>query len=236
MQTPELLVVDDFLDEQTWDKILNQAQVDAWTQTETDDRYWHITDGPNYKGIKRFLKQAPYNDNFDLWFQAIHEFSSKCEAAQPYVKKYTDIAMRCHAYPVGSKNPWHMDLGATTYTYYLHKEWEINWDSTLLVLPKGSVDFKQKMPLLPGTVQHDSYKDLVSLELFEQKEKNKNLIEHGLGTFVSPKPNRLVLINGGTVHGITRVDPDAGQNMRVTLTGFYNMFSKDLVKNNDLIA
>jgi len=230
MQTPELLVVDDFLNEVTWNALLNQAQVDAWSQTEVDDRYWHITDGPNYKGQKRFSSGTPFNDNFDLWFEAIERFSSTCTEAEPFVKGYKDIAMRCHAYPVGSKNPWHMDLGATTYTYYLHKEWEINWDSTLLVLPKGSVDFKQKMPLLPGTVQYDSYKDLVSLELFEQKEKNRNLIEYGMGTFVSPKPNRLVLIKGGTVHGVTRVDPDAGQNMRVTLTGFYNMFNRAVVK------
>ena len=96
---------------------------------------------------------------------------------------------------------------------------------------KGSVEFKQKMRLLPGTVQYDSYKDLVSLELFEQEEKNSNIIEYGMGTFVSPKPNRLVLINSSTVHGITRVDPDAGQNIRLTLTGFYNIFSKDIIKN-----
>jgi hypothetical protein len=230
MQTPELLVVDNFLNEVTWNAILNQAQVDTWTQTEPDDRYWHITDGPNYKGRKRFSSEAPFNDNFDLWFDAIEKFSKDCKEAEPYVKGYKDIAMRCHAYPVGSKNPWHMDLGATTYTYYLHKEWEINWDSTLLVLPKGSVDFKQKMPLLPGTVQYDSYKDLISLELFEQKEKNRNLIKYGMGTFVSPKPNRLVLIKGGTVHGVSRVDPDAGQNMRLTLTGFYNLFSKRVIK------
>lgn len=230
MQTPELLVVDDFLDQDTWDKILNQAQLDAWTQTEVDDRYWHITDGPNYKGQKRFLSQGPFDDNFDLWFSAIQEFSDNCEAAKPFVKNYKDIAMRCHAYPVGSKNPWHMDLGATTYTYYLHKKWEINWDSTLLVLPKGSVDFKQPLKVLPGTKRYDSYRDLVSLELFEQEEKNRNLIEYGMGTFVSPKPNRLVLINGGTVHGVSRVDSDAGQNMRVTLTGFYNLFNKQVVK------
>ena len=229
MQTPELLVVDDFLDEETWDKILNQSQVDAWTQTETDDRYWHITDGPNYKGIKRFLKQAPYNDNFDLWFQAIHEFSSKCEAAQPYVKKYTDIAMRCHGYPVGSKNPWHMDMGFVTYSYYLHKHWQINWDSTLLVLPKGSVEYRQMLLKLEGTKQKDTYAGTGALEMFEQAEKTKNLMDYGMGTFISPKPNRLVLINKNVVHGITRVDKDAGENVRLTLTGFFNFFDKQVV-------
>jgi hypothetical protein len=40
-----------------------------------------------------------------------------------------------------------------------------------------------------------------------------------MGIFISPKPNRLVLINKGVLHGITRVDADAGENVRVTLTG-----------------
>lgn len=230
LQTPEVLVVDDFLEESVRDKIFNQVQFDKWTQTETDDRYWHITDGPNYKGTKRFLKDGPFDDNYDLWFTAIKQFADHCDAAQGFVKGYKDIACRCHAYPVGSKNPWHTDLGYTTYTYYLHKHWEINWDSTLLVLPKNSVNYKQALKPMPGTKRYDTYKDLVGLELFEQSEKNQPIIEYGLGTFVSPKPNRLILINGGVVHGVTRVDPDAGQNLRVSLTGFFNLFDKRVVK------
>ena len=58
------------------------------------------------------------------------------------------------------------------------------------------------------------------MEMFEQSSKFQSIIDHGLGIFVSPKPNRLVLINKNVIHGITRVDPDAGQNSRVTLTGF----------------
>lgn len=230
MKTPEVLVVDDFLAEEDWDKILNQVQLDKWSVTEVDDRYWHITDGPNYKGQKRFLKDAPFNDNFDIWFKSLKTFVDNCEDAKPFVEGYVDFAMRCHAYPVGSKNPWHTDLGATTYTYYLHKEWAINWDSTLLVLPKDSVKYKQAMKVLEGTKRYDSYNDLVSLELFQQKEKFAPLLEHGMGYFVSPKPNRLILINKNTVHGVTRVDPDAGQNLRITLTGFFNFFSKELIK------
>jgi len=66
--------------------------------------------------------------------------------------------------------------------------------------------------------------------MFEQSEKQKNLIDYGLGTFVSPKPNRLVLIGKNVVHGITRVDKDAGENVRLTLTGFFNFFQKQVVK------
>jgi hypothetical protein len=231
MNTPELLVVDDFLPQEDWDRIYNQVQLDEWTQTQTDDRYWHMTDGPNYKNTKRFLRDAPFNDNFDPWFTAIKTFADTCEEAQAFVKGYTDIAMRCHAYPVGSKNPWHSDMGGVTYSYYLHKHWEINWDSTLLVLPKGSIEYKQMLKKLPGTKQYDTYKGTGSLELFEQSEKQKNILDYGLGTFVSPKPNRLVLINKNVIHGITRVDPDAGQNLRISLTGFFNFFKQQVVSN-----
>lgn len=227
----ELLVVDDFLSQEDWDKVHNQVQCDEWTQSQTDDKYWHITDGANYKARKRFTKDAPFDDNYDPWVDAIKKFADTCEQAQEFVKGYKDIAIRCHGYPVGSKNPWHIDMGTVTYSYYLHKQWQINWDSTLLVLPRGSVEYKQMMRKLPGTKQHDTYKFSGTLEMFEQAEKQKNLIEYGLGTFVSPKPNRLVLIGKNVVHGITRVDSDAGENIRLSLTGFFNFFNAQMVKN-----
>jgi Rps23 Pro-64 3,4-dihydroxylase Tpa1-like proline 4-hydroxylase len=229
MKTPEVLVVDDFLPQESWDRLLNQVQCDEWTQSQTDDKYWHITDGANYKASKRFLRDAPFNDNYDIWADAIKTFADTCEEAQEYIAGYTDIAMRCHGYPVGSKNPWHTDMGGVTYSYYLHKHWQINWDSMLLVLPKDSVEYKQIMRKLPGTRQQDTYRSTGTLEMFEQAEKQKGLIEHGMGYFVAPKPNRLVLINKNVVHGITRVDKDAGENVRLTMTGFFNFFKAQVV-------
>jgi hypothetical protein len=229
LKTPEVLVVDDFLSKVYWDRLYNQVQLDEWTQSQTDDKYWHITDGPNYKASKRFLKDTPFNDNYDIWAECIKAFADYCEEAQDFVKGYTDIAMRCHGYPVGSKNPWHMDMGFVTYSYYLHRHWQINWDSTLLVLPKGSVEYRQMLLKLEGTKQKDTYAGTGALEMFEQAEKTKNLMDYGMGTFISPKPNRLVLINKNVVHGITRVDKDAGENVRLTLTGFFNFFDKQVV-------
>lgn len=229
MQTPEILVVDDFLADESWDRLHNQVQCDEWTQSQADDKYWHITDGPNYKASKLFLRDYPFDNNYDIWATAIKTFADDCAEAQDFVAGYTDIAMRCHGYPVGSKNPWHTDMGGVTYSYYLHKHWQINWDSTLLVLPRGSVEYKQIMRKLPGTKQIDTYRGTGTLEMFEQAEKQKNLIDYGIGTFISPKPNRLVLIGKNVVHGITRVDKDAGENVRLTLTGFFNFFDAQVV-------
>jgi len=220
MQTPEVLVVDDFLSIVDRDRIFNQVQVDKWRPSEVDDKYWHMTDGANYKGVKRWHSERPYNNNSEIWFENFTRFLDNCAAAKLFATRYSNIAMQCHGYPVNSKNPWHHDLGFTTYSYYLHKHWQINWDGTLLVIPKSAqVEYQQQLTLLSNTVQNDSYTDICPMEMFEQADKVKNIISHGMGIFISPKPNRLVLINKGVLHGITRVDADAGENVRVTLTG-----------------
>ena len=171
LNTPEVIVIDDFLPEEIQDRILNQVQVDKWQSTLVDDKFWHMTDGINYKGPKRWYSDAPFNDNYDLWFDNLSKFLDTAKNINHVVPGIEDgifdIALRCHAYPVGSKNPWHFDLGFSTYTYYLHKNWQANWDSTLLVLPEGSVDFEQVLPLKEGTVHYDSYADLESpMEMF----------------------------------------------------------------------
>ena len=53
LDTPELLMVDDFLPQDVWDKIYNQVQADNWSTSAVEDKYWHITDGPNYKNQKK---------------------------------------------------------------------------------------------------------------------------------------------------------------------------------------
>ena len=222
MKTPEVLVVDDFLPIDVWDKIFNQVQVDRWRQSEIDDKFWHMTDGANYKGVKRWYNERPYKDNSELWFEHFTAFLDNCPDSKDFVnEKYYNIAMQCHGYPVGSKNPWHTDLGYSTYTYYLHKKWQINWDSTLLIIPmEAKLEYEQLLKLDKNSVHTDSYaKDNMPMEMFEQSKKFSSIIEYGRGIFVSPKPNRLVLINKNVIHGVTRVDSDAGENVRVSLTG-----------------
>jgi hypothetical protein len=89
------------------------------------------------------------------------------------------------------------------------------------------------LTLEKGSVHHDCYTSTNSpMEMFQQKEKYQSIIDHGLGFFVSPKPNRLILINKKVVHGITSVDKDAGENMRVSLTGM--VMESDWKETNDL--
>ena len=41
------------------------------------------------------------------------------------------------------------------------------------------------------------------------------------GIFVSPLPNRLVLLKGGTLHSVARISSEAGTNFRRSIAGFF---------------
>jgi hypothetical protein len=43
----------------------------------------------------------------------------------------------------------------------------------------------------------------------------------GVGTWIMPKTNRLVLMAPGVYHSINRVDDDAGDHVRCSVVGFY---------------
>lgn len=87
------------------------------------------------------------------------------------------------------------------------------------MIPKGEVDYTQTMKLNDETVGLDSYSNQnTPMAMFEQHKKYEEIMEYGRGFFVSPKPNRLVIINKNIVHGINRVDADA-DNIRLSLGG-----------------
>jgi Rps23 Pro-64 3,4-dihydroxylase Tpa1-like proline 4-hydroxylase len=44
----------------------------------------------------------------------------------------------------------------------------------------------------------------------------------GAGRFIAPKPNRLVVIAGGTCHRISPVTTSAGDHVRCTVAGFFH--------------
>ena len=53
------------------------------------------------------------------------------------------------------------------------------------------------------------------------------LDEFGMGTYISPLPNRMAFTSGSVWHNISRVDQAAGDNVRCSVVAF---FMKDKVE------
>jgi len=55
----------------------------------------------------------------------------------------------------------------------------------------------------------------------DNDDANELLMKGGFGSFVVPKPNRIVVIKGGTPHSIAKVAAAAGRNARASVGGFF---------------
>ena len=56
-------------------------------------------------------------------------------------------------------------------------------------------------------------------DLLVQSPADSREVDRGI--FVSPLPNRLVLLKGGTLHSVARISSEAGENFRRSIAGFF---------------
>lgn len=107
-------------------------------------------------------------------------------------------------YPQQTGLSWHMDGGryAGAYIYYAHRVWNAQWGGELLLadLPPGR------------RLVRDHLDNALESEL---------ILDRGVGRYIMPKPNRLVVLRGGVLHQLRKVDPAAGDHVRCTIGGFF---------------
>ncbi len=184
------------------------------------NRVWHPLSGMALlTGPKSFGETGkpgpryPTNTPYDRFFAAVErqidviaDFLALGVAEVRYV-------MSAYLYRSGWGLPWHEDIGAEqeykgAFTYYLHDRWRGNWGGELMILADerltspttASVD----LAFAQGTGLHAP-----------------SHVENGVGTFIFPKSNRLVVMRPKVLHAVNSVADFAGENMRFSLAGFY---------------
>ena len=130
-------------------------------------------------------------------------------------------------YQPGQGLVWHRDSEDNTgsWVYYAHDQWNIEWGGELLLahtldLPREYGVYFHRLsatPELPEPIPWQTHLD--------NEDANRLLLEGGFGSYVAPKPNRLVLIKGGTPHAIAKVLPAAGRHLRASIGGFFKKTS-----------
>lgn len=161
----------------------------------------------------------PYSLGIDYFFQNILKNIKIFELYIGEHKKAWDFFFcRPYLYPRETNLDWHTDgkYGITgAYVYFAHKQWSSNWGGELLIDSKfvKSTDYPTK------EIYRDKYEQ-VSYAL--DNSKIKKIIENpGYGSFIYPKPNRLVIFKPFLWHKICEINKNAGENYRLSLTGFF---------------
>ncbi|MBI3297799.1 MAG: 2OG-Fe(II) oxygenase [Elusimicrobia bacterium] len=179
--------------------------------------------GPVYLS-ERVTEDQPYKPyptglGIDLLFKKVR---AEAEAFKPWIgtqgKDWDYFSARPYLYPAGTGLSWHDDslsyIGA--FAYYGHPEWNIQWGGELLIAAeKPRIGAYPKRPVV-GAPEGK----MIGFHL-DNAGQNERLLGPGLGTYVQPKPNRLVLIGRGISHTIKKTEADAGDRARASVTGFF---------------
>ncbi|PRP92345.1 hypothetical protein ENSA5_49760 [Enhygromyxa salina] len=222
---PSFRVIDDFLDEDAWTEVWSHFQfVDLLPVTRSRGA-WKLDDGVPLGGQEirthgrdpaarhddadphRYPSETPID-------RVIHALLTRPELHEGLVSdSWASVSARPYVYPHGTALSWHVDdhaLYAGAFVYYAHPHWNAHWGGELLIgelgEPEGEDPDDDELPIM-------GYR-------FETEDYSERLLDMGCGSFVMPKPNRLVVL-AGAPHMISRVSSAAGHNVRASVAGFF---------------
>lgn len=119
------------------------------------------------------------------------------------------FTLRGFEYPGGSDLTWHVDANGRSgaFSYYIHPFWRLEWGGALLITEAASEALDRVLE--PSSTSEPSAGAMVLERL---------VADNGIGYFVSPKPNRLVVMKSGVLH---RVDRVRAAVVRRSVSGFF---------------
>lgn len=219
------IVIDDLLDKEVFDKL--HLQIDSLAYVPLvygDDKVYKSNCGDIYKNDKKYWYDKPEESPkyIQLFMEAIHG-AGKTEAKNVILGEFTNFGMFVTAYRQGAELSWHIDgydfKGA--YSYYAHKEWGHSWGGNLMLAdPKTTYNvFTDPGPDIKiEGMYHWAGR---TVHWFDLKKESKEVQNPGIGTYVAPLPNRLVISKCRVVHKVEKITPSAGDNHRISMTGFF---------------
>lgn len=197
----KLVVVDNLIEEDHYKLIWEYTQKENYSMPHTGgwQKVWRLNDaipmgGPEYK-----LSEKPFSNEMNLVLAYVEALSKHCSEQ---LGDWNEIVLRSYLYPRGTKLSWHNDGVYTgAMVIYTHPKWESTWGGELMVAEtKGNVEAS---PHIDHSVE------------------NEFLGQFGMGTYITPKPNRAIVTRGDIWHQINRVDADAGDNIRTSIVAFF---------------
>lgn len=211
---PSFRVIDDFLGEPEWAALWSHFQFAELLPVTRTRGAWKLDDGVPLGGAEIRTKSASYPSDTPI-DHVIRALMDRPELHAGLVRDGWDrISARAYVYPRETGLSWHVDdheLYAGAFIYYAHPIWNAHWGGELLIA--------ELEPEPPDPDPEDEELPIMAYR-FETEAYSARLLEMGCGSFVMPKPNRLVLL-GGAPHMIARVSPAAGHNVRASVAGFF---------------
>ena len=216
-------IYDDFLPKNAFDALLHNATLDAYSIVHRDEwrKPWRLGDGMPLHGATTYYRpdaslyeehetsRYPTETPLDAFIDAVNGVAQ--EAVDVVGDAWTGLTVTPWIYPLGCGQSLHRSGEDSTgsYAYFIHAEWNFHWGGQLLILD----------PRTAGG--DDPSRSSWYLHWLSDKDEKRAGMDPGLAVSVLPKPNRLVFIAPSAYQMITRVDVNAGNHARITLSGHF---------------
>lgn len=182
------------------------------------DHAWRLEDGKPLLG-PHFETHPPHLDSpSGLHYPTgypidavLREIISVLPQLLPWIgeqgRDWTNIAATPSVYPAGTALSWHQDTSkySGAFIFYAHLDWNVQWGGELLIASRDAVE-------PPSEPQFR----------FDNEAFSEWLLARGIGHFVLPKPNRMVVLSPESRHMVTPVRRAAGRHVRASVAGFFD--------------
>lgn len=211
-KTDKFVIYDEVLPTDQFNLVWQYAQRENYSTPLSSGNWlkvWRLNDG-QCLGTKTYdQSDKPFNNALDALLPLFIEIA---KMNPEIITPWQDFALRTYLYPQGTKLSWHDDSRVYTgaLTYYIHPKWSASWGGELMVAE------------VPKVIEAP-----VNGPHLDQEWEDEHLSAIGVGQWILPKPNRLVIMKSGVMHSINRVDITAGNNARCAIVGFFKKDAKE---------
>lgn len=215
----EYTVIDNVLDESQFSALWAEVQgLDFFHHTGLWNKVWQLTDPPTVSSSSFYLSQQQFSAPIQ---SIVEQFKNAIDSSGYYGsigKEWDDISFTIYLNGRGSRLLTHADYPtyAGAAVYYIHPYWSSTWGGELV---------------FPDVPPHEivGSTNPINGPLY-RKTEDTTFTKTGTGRYVTPTPNRMVLIRPRVWHRTNPVDVDAGNHLRVSISAFLlrqNTSSKD---------
>jgi len=230
VQESYFIVIDDVLPDLERDSLWNYFQLQPFQRVDAlgMQGQWPLEDsgvlrGPTVGWEQAWDAQYPTKSPIDDVMRAVVEAAPAFAATIGERGRDWTVFNACATLTAaGQGRLWHRDGDDDrgSWVYYAHPEWNIEWGGELFIAPDT------ELPAELGVYLHrlrpmDDRPTVPWKSHLDNADASRMLMERGMGSFVLPKPNRLVVVKGSAPRSLAKVRLSAGRHVHATLGGVF---------------
>jgi len=215
----DFVIIDDLLDNSSFAQLYAAMSHMEFKRTSAASwsKVYHPVDGEPLETAAYSTNRIDAQQTSSCPLQIVSSAVSTVLEAQNHLGLHPQLPFfaRGCIHPAGSGLSWHRDGDHTvgSFVYFAHRRWSAWWGGELMIAQRPSAKaFRNVISREESRSIHATFAPEIMDEL---------LLDQGIGTFIAPKPNRLVLMNQDVFHCVKPVLPAAGREFRLSVSGFF---------------